>query len=256
MAYQKITAQKRERINKLVEILYHFLPLTAHGKNAVTFRSIFAESNIEKYLDGPANKKQALQQAWIKIIRNHPKLPNILIRKIVPATIEYRRHQRNPLKRIELESLIEVLKELKISVWKELKKITLDESIPEIQVPPKTLVERLENHPLHDAIRSEPLQLFKDGHFNEAVRKACEKFEAEIQQRTGETEIGKSLMGKVFKLDNPIIKLNPLKTENEKGIQEGYMLLTMGLMRAVRNIFSHGDEPARHLKNPMKCFFL
>ena len=53
--------------------------------------------------------------------------------------------------------------------------------------------------------------------------------------------IGKDLMGKSFNLTSPMIKLNELKTENEKGIQEGYQFMTMGLMGNSKNI-SHGDK--------------
>ena len=52
-------------------------------------------------------------------------------------------------------------------------------------------------------------------------------------------------MSKVFNLSNTIIALNRLTTENDKGIQEGYMHMTMGMMRGIRNIFSHGDEGQR-----------
>ena len=107
------------------------------------------------------------------------------------------------------------------------------------------------NHPLAEEIRTEPLQLFRGGHFNEAVRKAAERFEVKVQAQSGRTEIGKDLMGKAFKRDAPIIALNALATDNEKGIQEGYMFMTMGMMQAIRNIFSHGDEDQR---SPEECF--
>lgn len=58
-------------------------------------------------------------------------------------------------------------------------------------------------------------------------------------------------MSKVFSLSNPVIALNSLTSENEKGIQEGYMLMTMGMMRGIRNIFSHGDERQRP---PEECY--
>lgn len=58
-------------------------------------------------------------------------------------------------------------------------------------------------------------------------------------------------MSKVFSLSNPIIALNGLASENEKGIQEGYMYMTMGVMRGIRNVFSHGDENQR---SPEECF--
>ena len=58
-------------------------------------------------------------------------------------------------------------------------------------------------------------------------------------------------MAKAFRLSGPLIRLNGLATENEKGIQEGFMYLTMGMTRAIRNVFSHGDENQRA---PEECF--
>jgi uncharacterized protein (TIGR02391 family) len=250
MAVRRITADRRELIRQLAEILSAFLPLTARSQNTITFQTIFAESGIAHYLEGEV-KKQALQCAWEKVFRQHQKLPSMLIRKIVPAAIGYRCHKRNPLKQEELDSLISTLEALGVGRTSELRKIKLDETVPEIRIPPRELVRRLENHPLVADIATAPLELFRNGHFNEAVRKAAERFESSVQQKTGLQEIGKSLMSKVFSLTNPLISLNSLATENEKGIQEGYMFMTMGLMRGIRNIFSHGDEDQR---SPEECY--
>jgi len=55
-------------------------------------------------------------------------------------------------------------------------------------------------------------------------------------------------MAKAFKLDSPKIRINDLSTDNEKGVQEGYQFMTMGMMRAIRNVFSRGDENMRTLE--------
>ncbi len=241
---KKITADKKDKIRILVDVLYNFLPLSSHNKKAITFFSIFKESDVVKYLTGD-NKKQQLIKAWEMIIKKHPRLPNILLRKIVPAAINYRKYKRDPLKKSELDRLIIILQELKIGVATELKKIKLDESRPLIKVPPLELYTRLQHHSLVPEIDGEPLELFRNGHYNEAVRKASELFEVRVQTMSKSSLIGKDLMSKVFNLNNPLIKLNKLGSENEKGIQEGYHFLTMGLMRGIRNIFSHGAENQR-----------
>jgi uncharacterized protein (TIGR02391 family) len=86
-----------------------------------------------------------------------------------------------------------------------------------------------------------------DGRSSFTIRcqQPAERFEVVVQTKSGRTEIGKELIGKVFGGTAPLIALNTLTTENNKGIQEGYMLMTMGMMRAIRNIFSHGDEDQR-----------
>lgn len=249
-AVNKITADKKTKINALVETLHSFLPLSARSKSTVTFTSIFKESKVDEYLNMD-NKKQALQNGFENVFRYHPRLPVKLVRKIVPAAIDYRRYKRNPLTKDELNSLINRLNALGVNMKAELSKIEINETLPEIQVPPSELLNRLINHPLVDEIATEPITLFKNGHFNEAVRKSSERFEAKIQDISGFREIGKSLMGKAFTTQSPAIPLNGLSTENEKSFQEGYMHLAMGTMGSIRNIFSHGDENAR---SPEECY--
>jgi uncharacterized protein (TIGR02391 family) len=244
MRSRKITTDVRDRIRSLAEVLADFLPLTSPSRHTITFTTIFAESKVSKHLaDIP--KKKALQQALEQIFRHHPRLPSLLIRKIIPAAVSYRRYKRRPLKKAELDRLNACLESLDIHMQNEFAKIQLDETLPDIQVPPPELMRRLENHPLVSEVSSEPLDLFRNGHFNESVRKATEKFEVNVQKRSSMNDIGKDLMAKAFKLDNPKIKLNSLQSENEKAIQEGFQLMTMGMMRAIRNVFSHGDETQR-----------
>ncbi|GIV04301.1 MAG: hypothetical protein KatS3mg015_3131 [Fimbriimonadales bacterium] len=250
-AVRRITADVRTHIHALVDVLCDFLPRDTHAKNTVTFKSIFKESRVDHYLKGPTSKKQALRQGWEQVIRYHKRLPYTLIRKIVPAAIAYRRHKRNPLRQEEMDRLIECLDALGIDMRRELEAIPIDETLPEIQVPPEELVRRLENHPLVPEIAGEPLEMFRNGHFNEAVRKSAERFEVCVQKKAGCTETGQALMARSFNPQAPLIALNDLETENEKNIQEGYRFLTMGMMRAIRNIFSHGDEDQR---SPEECY--
>jgi hypothetical protein len=140
-AHRRVTADVKERINRLADILYPFLPMSARSKQAVTFQSIFAESSVSHYLRGPEGKKQALQQGLVKIYRYHKMLPWTIIRKIVPAAIEYRKHKRNPLKQDELDNLIQCLCELGIDMRDELNRLDIDETLPVITVPPEKLLD-------------------------------------------------------------------------------------------------------------------
>jgi len=242
--YRKLTADVKTKIQELVDILEHLLPLKTYQGSGVTFTSIFAESGIRNYLVG-SNKSKALYHAWEKVFQKHLKLPYILIRKIILAAIDYRRYKRDPLHREELDELSRILFQLGFDMRKELSAIQLDESIPEIKVPPSVLTERLRAHPICTDVSGEPVELFANGHFNESVRKACERFEKAVQDRSGMQGNGTKLVAKVFNPSGPILRLNDGATENEKNIQEGYMHLTMGMMSAIRNVFSHGDETQR-----------
>lgn len=251
---KRLSAAEREALSRLVDVLYDFLPLTSYSESAVTFRSIFAESRIAKYLDPSskkATKKQRLLKGWTLVYRNHPRLPYTLIRRVVPAAIDYRRSQRKPLTREELNRLADCLADLGIDMRAELAKVELDESLERITVPPDTLKQRLRKHDLHPAIATEPLQLFENGHFNEAVRKAAERFEAKVQEMFSSSDLhGRNLMGQAFNSDT-LLAIEQLRPVNRKDFVDGYRFLAMGMMAAARNVFSHGDEERR---SPEECF--
>lgn len=249
-AIRTVTAKKKILLNHLAGILYDFLPLSSNAKNAVTFRTIFAESSIEKYLDGHGNKLQALENALVKVYRYHSRLPQSIIRRVVPAAIGYRMYRRRPLTQREIDDLSNTLFDLDIDMRKELADITIDETLPRIQVPPKQLEEHLREHDLDPNISSEPLQLFSDGHFNESVRKAAERFEDYVQEISKVDSSGRDLMANAFK-DHSFINVSRIQPENQQGFVEGYKFLAMGAMASIRNIFSHGNEKGR---TPEECY--
>ncbi len=246
---RRVTAPTKEALSTLAEILYDFLPLTACSKNAVTFTSIFAASGVAEYLSGPDNKRQALEAGFTEVYRRHERLPRSILRKVVPAAVAYRRHSRRPLTREEVDRLTECLARLGIDMAAELGALELDETIPRVGVPPQKLQQALRQHDLEPEIGSEPLQLYEDGHFNEAVRKAAERFEAVVQALAGLDTFGRDLMAKAFAASDHLA-VDRLQPENQAGFLEGYRFLAMGSVGAIRNVFSHGDEERR---SPEEC---
>ena len=69
----------------------------------------------------PINSKvKKLQNGWENVYRYKTRLPSMLIRKIVPAAIEYRKNQRNPIKKEEITALNGILLKLEIDMSGEL----------------------------------------------------------------------------------------------------------------------------------------
>ena len=247
---RRVTAPVRKQLDQLADILYGFLPLSSPSKSTTTFTTIFSESNVEDYLSGPSNKRQALQQGLAEVYRRHERLPWTIIRKVVPAAANYRRHQRRPLKRTELAALVECLDNLGFDMTKEIESIELDENLPRITVPPDELKQRLRGHDLESSLAGKPLDLFETGHFNESVRKAAEIYEDRVQELCGRSGYGRDLMARAF-ADGKLLDLEAYEPENRDGFADGYKLLAMGAMTAIRNVFSHGDEERR---SPEQCF--
>jgi len=90
-------------------------------------------------------------------------------------------------------------------------------------------------------------QLFLDGHYALAVEEAYKCLNNVVKSRSKLTADGADLMRTAFSPKNPILKLNPLKTESQKNHQQGYMDIFAGCMTGIRNPRAHEhrylDEP-------------
>lgn len=84
-------------------------------------------------------------------------------------------------------------------------------------------------------------KLFKDGHYSDAVFRAFTEVNNFVKVETGQELDGKALMSKVFRIQEPIIKLNKLKSQSDRDEQEGFMFLFMGAMVGIRNPKAHDN---------------
>jgi len=101
---------------------------------------------------------------------------------------------------------------------------------------PLQLFDALQFHPkIIEASR----ELFKDGHYRDAIYRAFVEVNNFVKDRAKSQLDGRKLMSTVFSPDNPIIKLNPLATQTDKDEQEGFMFLFMGAMQGIRNPKAH-----------------
>ena len=73
-----------------------------------------------------------------------------------------------------------------------------------------------------------------------------------MKNKTNSQLDGRNLMSAVFRLENPVIKLNPLKTQSDRDEQEGFMFLFIGAMEGIRNPKAHENifqnDPYRTLE--------
>ena len=90
------------------------------------------------------------------------------------------------------------------------------------------------------------------GHYTDAIFAAYKAIDNFVKKKTGLSIYGKDLMGKVFNKDNPIIKLNELRTQSNRNEQEGFMYLFQGAMLGIRNPKAHDEatqlDPYRTLE--------
>lgn len=105
---------------------------------------------------------------------------------------------------------------------------------------------------LHPKIVEASRKLFEDEHYRDAILRAFIEVNNFVKAKTGLELDGKALMSKAFRIENPVIKLNELKTQSEKDEQEGFMFLFMGAMVGIRNPKAHDNiiqaDPLRTLE--------
>jgi uncharacterized protein (TIGR02391 family) len=113
----------------------------------------------------------------------------------------------------------------------------------------KALVQLFDSMQFHPKIVQASRKLFEDGHYRDAILRAFIEVNSFVKAKTGLELDGKALMSRVFRVENPVIKLNELKTQSEKDEQEGFMFLFMGAMVGIRNPKAHDNIIQR---NPLR----
>ena len=238
-AVMVITAGRKKLIAQLTALLAEIAPATSMGKGFCV-RKVAEEKGIAKCWKGNGNKKKMIAELLENTFLSFPQKPKRLVLAIVEGGVEWSARKGTAVSREHLDQIAEVMAELGFKVKKELDQLELPDP-SRVAPPPLDLAALIDRIPLHDALRDDCLQMFKDGHLNEAVRKGLERFEKKIQDLTGEHSIGKELMGKAFNRNNPLIAINDGTSGNDGSEQEGFMHLTMGAMAGMRNLYSHGD---------------
>jgi|LSQX01.3.fsa_nt_gb uncharacterized protein (TIGR02391 family) len=236
----RITAGRRKTIDELAGLLASIAPATSRGKGFCV-RKVAEERGLKQYWREAPNKRKMIAGFLEQVFRHYPRRPKQVVLTVIEGGIRWSANRGRAVTRDELGEIAAKMAELGFSMAKELDRIALPD--PSRVAPPSldlaSIADRLE---LHEALKDDCVEMFRNGHLNEAVRKALERFEVKIQATLGDhVSIGKALMAKAFKKDSPAIPINDLRTGTDESEQEGFMLLTMGAMAGLRNLYSHGD---------------
>lgn len=100
------------------------------------------------------------------------------------------------------------------------------------------LFNKMQFHPL---VVEASKSLFESRHYTDAIFAAFKAVENFVLKKTGLSIYGKDLMAQVFNEDDPIIKLNELKTKSNRNEQVGFKFLFMGAYVGIRNPKAHGE---------------
>jgi len=93
---------------------------------------------------------------------------------------------------------------------------------------------------LHQAIERASGQLFRDGHYANAIEDGVKALNAIVRLNSGvEDKDGSALMESVFSPNNPILKFNNLADASDKDEQKGFMMMFSGAVAGLRNPRAH-----------------
>jgi uncharacterized protein (TIGR02391 family) len=241
---RSLTAADRQNLRLLADSLGRLLPLEGY-RSQFSLKQVAKRYSLTAYVPSKsANKKEAFATFLEKLVCYKPRTLKKVVREILPVAIEKRHAKGDPVLEPEALSLSRQLYEIGVDLRKEIRDLKLPRERPKVVPPPIAIQKILDTFVLHPVMLPDCKEMFTDGHINESVRKALERFERRVQELSALTgKQGTSLMGAAFSEVNPLIKLNPLATIQDRNEQEGFKLLTMGMMQWWRNNLSHGDEP-------------
>jgi uncharacterized protein (TIGR02391 family) len=104
---------------------------------------------------------------------------------------------------------------------------------------------------LHPEIARAASNLYRDGHYANAVEASVKVLNGLVRLRSDLELDGTSLMEKAFNPSNPTLKFNQLSSPSDRDEQKGFMMMFSGAVSGLRNPRAHGfihDDPERALE--------
>ncbi len=166
-------------------------------------------------------------------------------------TTDYSRYRVLPLSAVSMSFGLEIPREERLQEIAN----NVESAITSLQTAVEMLEEKLEDlgesesgraqralaeTALHQAIETASGDLYRNGHYADALLRGCTALNALIQTKTGIFDAdGTDLMLRVFSQNEPILRFNNLTNDHEKGEQKGMMFLYAGAMLALRNPRAH-----------------
>jgi uncharacterized protein (TIGR02391 family) len=239
---KQLSAVAIQDLRTLAEQIGKIIPATSFSKGAFCFQTIAKRLGLQKDWPLSGSKKERIFGFLKAVYRSHPKTFYKIFRENIAQGIERRHRVGDPVLEAEILQLDATLEKLDVNLSREFKELHLPATRPTIVPPPYVFQKMLDELGLHPLLHPDCPKLFKDGHVNESVRRALEKFETYVQQKSGLTRIGTDLMANAFSETLPLVKVADVTTDRGKGLLMGFKFVSMGAMSFWRNLCSHGDE--------------
>jgi uncharacterized protein (TIGR02391 family) len=92
---------------------------------------------------------------------------------------------------------------------------------------------------LHPEIARAAGDLYRGGHYANAIEDAVKVLNDLVRMRSGQTADGTSLMETVFSPNRPILKFNALTDQSDRDEQKGFIMMFSGAVAGLRNPRAH-----------------
>jgi uncharacterized protein (TIGR02391 family) len=104
---------------------------------------------------------------------------------------------------------------------------------------------------LHPEIARAASDLYRNGHYANAIEDAVKALNDLVRLRSGANLDGTSLMETVFSPKNPVLRFNDARDQSDHDEQKGFMMMFSGAVASLRNPRAHRlikDDPERTLE--------
>lgn len=116
--------------------------------------------------------------------------------------------------------------------------------------PKKKNLKLFNDHKFHQSVIFTSKKLFSDGYYSQSIFESCKLLNKRVQELSGLSKDGKSLMLEALSVNSPLLKLNDNVTQTDKDEQEGFMHIFAGVMHGIRNPKGH---EIINLKDPYRA---
>lgn len=90
-----------------------------------------------------------------------------------------------------------------------------------------------------ESLRSATRRLYLDGHYARSVEEAYKCLDHAVMVKSKVSLYGVPLIQRVFSENNPVLKINEMRTRSQCDEQAGYMMVLSGCMMGIRNPRAH-----------------
>jgi len=241
---RRFTPREQQHVRDLADALAKLIPATSRGDYCM--ERLAKKAGLGKYFNSKlGNKRKQFIYFIQQVYGRHKRKFKTIVNNLLADAVDWRRGKGEPILRAEADVLKTTLYSLGIDLRKEINELQLPLERPKITPPPIHVKQALEKFGLHPILLEKVFPLFRDGHLNEAVRKAGEIFEVTVTRLSGANgKYGRDLITHVFNPKTPIIDVvgyHKNKILNPVDEREGYMYLAMGVAHWCKNIMGHGD---------------